>query len=43
MNRWAIRILGLLMLLVLLLVMTQMLNTLKRMADSQEHTAPASR
>jgi hypothetical protein len=41
MNRWAVRIMGLLMVLILFLVMFQMLNTLKRLADSQQQTAPA--
>ncbi len=40
MSRWTVRILGIVVLLVLFLMMFQMLNTLKRMADSQERTAP---
>lgn len=41
MSRWTIRILGIAMLLILFLVMFQMLNTLKRIAERQEQTAPA--
>ena len=41
MSRWTVRILGIIVLLVLFLMMFQMLNTLKRMAQSQEHTAPS--
>ena len=41
MSRWAMRILGIVMVLILFLVMFQMLNTLKRMAESQQQTAPA--
>jgi hypothetical protein len=41
MNRWAVRIMGIVMVLILFLVMFQMLNTLKRMADSQQQSAPA--
>ena len=41
MNRWAVRIIGIVMLLVLFVVMFQMLNTLRRLAESQEQTAPA--
>jgi hypothetical protein len=37
MSRWTVRILGIIVLLVLFLMMFQMLNTLKRMAASQEH------
>ena len=36
MSRWTIRILGIAMLLILFLVMFQMLNTLKRIAERQE-------
>jgi hypothetical protein len=36
MSRWTVRIIGIVMLLILFLVMFQMLNTLKRMADRQE-------
>jgi hypothetical protein len=39
MNRWAIRILGIIVVLMLFLLMVQMLNTYKRMVDSQEHTS----
>jgi hypothetical protein len=41
MSRWAIRIFGIVMLLILFVVLFQMLNTLKRMAEQQEQTAPA--
>ena len=41
MNRWAVRIIGIVMLLVLFVVMFQMLNTLRRMVESQVRTAPA--
>ncbi|MFL6244977.1 MAG: hypothetical protein ACJ74H_03055 [Thermoanaerobaculia bacterium] len=43
MSRWTIRILGILVVLMLFLVMFQMLNTLKRMAETQQQTAPAGR
>ncbi len=41
MSRWTIRIFGIVMLLILFVVLFQMLNTLKRMAEQQEQTAPA--
>jgi uncharacterized integral membrane protein len=39
MSRWTIRIVGILVLLILFLTMFQMLNTLKRLAQSQEQSS----
>ena len=41
MNRWTVRILGIVMLLVLFVIMFQMLNTLRRIAATQQQTAPS--
>ena len=41
MSRWTVRIVGIIVLLTLFITMFQMLNTLKRMQQSQEQTAPA--
>ncbi len=43
MNKWAVRIAGLLMLLLFALVFAQMHSTLRKMAETQERSAPASR
>lgn len=40
MSRWTVRIIGIIVLVILFMTMFQMLNTLKRMAQSQEQTAP---
>lgn len=41
MNRWVWRLIGALMLLVMLLVLTQMKNTLVRLQQTQQKTAPS--
>lgn len=41
MSRWTIRIVGILLLVVLFLVLFQTMNTLQKMQQTQEHTAPS--
>jgi hypothetical protein len=41
MNRWVIRLVGIMVLLVLFMMMIQMLNTLQRLAATQQQSAPA--
>lgn len=40
MSRWAIRIIGILVLLILFLTLGQMMKTLRMMQQRQEQTAP---
>ena len=40
MNRWVIRLVGIMVLLVLFMMMIQMLNTLQRLAATQQQSAP---
>ncbi len=42
MNRWAVRLIGLVMLLFFLLIFGQMYKTLKMM-EQQQHAAPTAR
>ncbi|HET8775432.1 MAG TPA: hypothetical protein VFP80_16650 [Thermoanaerobaculia bacterium] len=41
MNKWTVRIVGLLLLLVFALMFAQMHNTLRRMQRQQENAAPS--
>ena len=41
MSKWVWRIIGILMLLVMLMVLTQMKNTLVRLQQTKQQTAPS--